>query len=103
MRTRLTGDGHYFAFRSIATVRERPDNEPRTCGFQRAMTQTQFKIEFERKIGEVLFPRFSRSVRYGERAILLDSIFAFGIAKYRKPALSDARLTPVNEILGYNN
>lgn len=49
---------------------ERPNNEPRTYGFQRAMTQTQFKIEFERKIAEALFPWFSRSVRYGERAIL---------------------------------
>lgn len=28
---------------------ERPNNESRTCGFQRAMTQTQFKTEFELK------------------------------------------------------
>jgi len=62
------------SYRPGASI-ERPNNEPRTYGFQRAMTQTQFKIEFKRKIARALFPRFGRSVPCGERAILLDSIF----------------------------
>lgn len=92
------------SYRPGASI-ERPNNEPRTCGFQRAMTQTQFKIEFERKIAEALFPRFGRSGRYGERAILLDSIFASGIGNIEnlhsiRCPFNTSRL---NERLGYIN